>query len=335
MRISAGVVVLSLVVVPACGGGGGGGGYGGGGGGGGGSIVGAPAPSGPGLGAGADLSGRRPFPASDPWNTRVDTMPVDPNSDVLIASIGATTNLHPDFGANWDGRPFGIPYVVVDGTQPLVPVSFDYADESDPGPYPIPSDAPIEGGAQSSGDRHVLVVERDAWRLFECFAAYPGSTSWTAGSGAVFDLSQSPSRPAGWTSADAAGLPIFPGLVRYDEAVTHGAIDHALRFTVNVTRKAYVAPATHWASSNTSASRPPMGMRVRLKGTYDITGFSPTCQVILTAMKRYGMFVADNGSDWYVSGAPDARWDDEELNELKSVPGGQFEVVQMGPLTIG
>ena len=293
-----------------------------------------PAGSRPDLGPNADLHGWIPFPADDPWNTLIDTAPVDPQSDVLIASIGAATTLHADFGADWNGGPFGIPYVVVAGTQPRVPMAFEYADESDPGPYPFPADAPIEGGAASSGDRHVLAIDRDAWTLWETWSTYPRPNpavdGWTAGSGAFFDLARSPGRPAGWTSADAAGLPVFPGLVRYDEVVGRGEIRHALRFTVAVTRRAYVAPATHWASSDRSTSRPPMGMRVRLKASFDTSGFSPQTRVILTCLQRYGMFVADNGSNWYVSGAPDARWDDDDLNELKTVPGGAFEVVRMG-----
>jgi hypothetical protein len=288
----------------------------------------------PDLGAGADLKGNVPFPANDPWNVRVDADPVDPNSAALIASIGLDTGLHPDFGADLDGAPFGIPYVVVPGSQPRVPVAFDYDDESDPGPYPIPPDAPIEGGPSSDGDRHILVVDRDAWRLWETWSTYPranpANEGWDAGSGASFDLSRSPSRPAGWTSADAAGLPIFPGLVRYDEVVLRGEIRHALRFTVRRTRRAYVAPATHFASSDTSPDRPPMGMRVRLRSSFDVSGFPPQARVVLECMKRYGMMVADNGGDWFVSGAPDARWDDDQLNTLKTVRGREFEVVRMG-----
>jgi hypothetical protein len=280
------------------------------------------------------MAGWIPFPADDPWNTRVDAAPVDPNSDALIASIGGDTTLHADFGADWNGGPFGIPYVVVAGTQARVPMGFDYADESDPGPYPIPPDAPIEGGAAAGGDRHVLVVDRDAWTLWETWSTFPTPRptvdGWTAGSGAVFDLATHPARPAGWTSADAAGLPIFPGLVRYDEVVTRGEIRHALRFTVARSRRAYVAPATHWASGDRSASLPPMGMRVRLKSTFDTSSFPAQARVVLEAMKRYGMFVADNGSAWYVSGAPDARWDDAQLNALKTVPGRMFEVVHLG-----
>ena len=296
---------------------------------GGGSTSGGP---GPGLGPNASLAGRRPFPADNPWNTPVDQDPVDANSDALIASIGLTRGLHPDFGANYNGGPFGIPYIVVDGSTPAVRVTFDYAAESDPGPYPIPAAAPIEGGAAAGGDRHVLVIDRDHWKLYELFAAYPvtGSSSWTAGSGAIFDLASDALRPAGWTSADAAGLPIFPGLVRYDEVVEQGAILHALRFTVSHTRHGYVYPARHYASTDTNPLIPPMGMRVRLKATFDFAGYPPSSRVILQALKTYGMLVADNGSDWFISGAPDARWNDAELNTLKQVQGSSFEVVRMG-----
>lgn len=275
------------------------------------------------------------FPASDPWNTRIDSAPVDASSATLISSIGRTDRLHMDFGANWDGGPFGIPYVVVGAGQPRFPITFGYADESDPGPYPVPPDAPIEGGPNADGDRHVIVVDAANRMLYELYDAHPRQDgSWYAGSGAVFNLTTGTTRPAGWTSADAAGLPILPGLVRYDE-VASGRIDHALRFTVQSTRRAYVAPARHFASNNASASLPPMGMRVRLRADFDISGYPPQARVILQAMKEYGMIVADNGSDWYVSGAPDARWDDDQLNTLKDVPGSAFEVVQMGPITTG
>jgi hypothetical protein len=286
-----------------------------------------------GLGPGASLDGRRPFPADNAWNQPVDTAAVDPNSATLIASMGATRPLHPDFGADYNGGPFGIPYIVVDSTTAPVPVSFDYSDESDAGPYPVPAAAPIEGGASSSGDRHVLVIDRDRWRLYEMFSSYPQGLGWHAGSGAVFDLSSNGVRPAGWTSADAAGLPIFPGLVRYDEVMEQGVIRHALRFTARFSRRAYIAPARHFASSDTSSARPPMGLRVRLKASFDISAYPPSAQVVLTALKTYGMILADNGSDWYLSGAPDARWDDSELNTLKQVQGSDFEVVRMGPAT--
>lgn len=284
----------------------------------------------PGLGPGASLEGRRPFPDDSPWNTDVSGAPVDPQSSGLVAACGGG-NLHPDFGTVWQGAPIGIPYVVVGEGQGRVPVSFGYADESDPGPYPIPPDAPIEGGDDASGDRHVLVLDRDAWVLYELFDARPvdGGASWTAGSGAIFDLSSNALRPAGWTSADAAGLPILPGLVRYDEAVERGEIRHALRFTCPRTRRGYVPPARHWASSSTDPSLPPMGMRVRLRWDFDVTGYPAEVRVVLTALKRYGMFLADNGGPWYVSGAPDDRWDDDRLGSLKTVPGSAFEVVRM------
>ena len=286
-----------------------------------------------GLGKGASPGGRRVFPASNPWNTPVDAAPVDPNSAALIASIGGRATLHPDFGANWNGGPFGIPYVVVKGTQRRVKVRFtDYADESDKGRYPIPKSAPVENGS----DRHVIVIDRVHWKLYELFNArrVKGSTTWKASSGAIFNLKSNALRPAGWTSADAAGLPIFPGLVRYDE-VKAGAITHALRFTVANTRKAYVPPARHYASDDTDANLPPMGMRVRLKADYDISAAPRQAKVILRAMKTYGMIVADNGSDWFVSGAPDKRWRDAQLGWLKGVPGSAFEVVAMKGVTVG
>ena len=286
------------------------------------------------LGPNVSLKGRRPFPDDNAWNQDISKEPVDPNSDAIVASIGLAKSLHPDFGTVWQGAPSGIPYVVVDSKHPRVPVRFQYGDESDPGPYPIPADAPIEGGPTAKGDRHVLVIERDTWKLYETFSSYPqdGGKSWKASSGAVFDLSSNKLRPAGWTSADAAGLPIFPGLVRYDEVVEQKAILHALRFTVVKSRRAFVPPATHYASRNTDANLPPMGMRVRLKATVDISKFSPLARVILTALKRYGMIVADNGGDWFLSGAPDPRWNDQEIATLKRIKGRDFEVVKMNGL---
>lgn len=258
----------------------------------------------------------------------ITSAPVDPSSATLIASCGLR-NLHPDFGTTYDGAPNGIPYVVVHAGQPKVPVTFDYDDESDPGPYPIPPNAPIEGGSGSDGDRHVLVVDWDAWKLYELYDAHPidGGASWHAGSGAVFDLSSNALRPAGWTSADAAGLPIFPGLVRYDEVMEQHAIEHALRFTCPRTRKAYLSPARHYASSDTSSKLPPMGMRVRLRADFDTTSYPPPVRVILRSMMRYGMLLADNGSGWFVSGAPDPRWNDDELAALARVPSSAFDVV--------
>jgi hypothetical protein len=288
-----------------------------------------------GLGAGASLGGRRPFPGDNPWNQDVSNLPVDPNSALLIRSIGLDRPLHPDFGADYLGRPFGIPYVVVPGTQPRVPVRFGYADQSDPGPYPIPPDAPIEGGPSGDGDRHILVIDRDNWKLYELYAAYPEGRGWHAGSGAIFDLNSDALRPAGWTSADAAGLPILPGLVRYDEVVEQGAIRHALRFTCRRTRCAYISPARHFASRLTDPALPPMGMRVRLRASYDISGFPLVARVILEVLQRHGMFLADNGSDWFLSGAPDPRWDDEDLATLRRVKGRDFEVVRMGTITTG
>jgi hypothetical protein len=279
------------------------------------------------LGDNASLLGRLPFRADNAWNTRIDTASVDPNSANLIASIGLGTGLHPDFGTI-----YGIPYRIVSGTTTPRAIAFSVADESDAGPYPIPLDAPVEGGATSTGDRHVLVIDRDHWKLYELYAAYPNAPSgtWSAYSGAVFDLGSNTLRPAGWTSSDAAGLPVFPGLARYDEVVTQGVIRHALRFTVRRSRHAYVSPARHFASSDTSSNRPPMGMRVRLKAAFDISTFPPSTRVILQALKTYGMIVADNGSDWYITGAPDARWNDGDLNAIKSVTGSNFEVVKMG-----
>jgi hypothetical protein len=290
----------------------------------------------PDLGVGANLNGKQVFPFDNPWNTDISQASVDPNSDKLIQSIGLSNSLHPDFGTTYAGQPWGIPYEVVSGKQKLVAVTFDYADESDPGPYPIPADAPIEGGSDSTGDRHVLVIDRDNWLLYEMFNATVNSKgNWHAGSGAVFDLTSNKLRPAGWTSADAAGLPIFPGLVRYEEVAINKVITHALRFTVRHTRKAYVSPARHYASSNRSASLPPMGMRVRLKATVDISKFSKANQVILKALKKYGMMVADNGGNWFLSGAPDSRWNDSDINNLKKVKGSDFEVVKMGKITVG
>jgi hypothetical protein len=287
----------------------------------------------PDLGAGASLHGKRVFPGDNPWNEDISALAVDPNSANLIASIGLNTGLHPDFGTVWAGAPNGIPYTVVSGTQPKVSINFTaYGSESDPGPYPVPPDAPIEGGPNGTGDRHVIVIDRDNWKLYELYSAYPvsGNTSWRAAGGAVFDLNSNALRPAGWTSADAAGLPIFPGLVRYDEVFEQGVITHALRFTAQSTRRGYVYPARHFASSNINPNLPPMGMRVRLKASFNISGFSPAMQVILKALKKYGMMLADNGSNWYISGAPDPRWNDDELNTLKAIKGSDFEVVQMG-----
>jgi hypothetical protein len=277
------------------------------------------------------LPTRRVFPADNAWNRDISADPVDPNSDSLIARCGGAASLHPDFGTTYGGAPWGIPFVTVSGSQRRVPVSFDYADESDPGPYPIPPNAPIEGGAAAGGDRHVLVVDVDHWKLYELFDAHPanGGASWTAGSGAVFDLASNALRPDGWTSADAAGLPIFPGLVRYDEVGIQHLIAHAVRFTCPTTRRAYVPPARHFASTHTDTLLPPMGMRVRLKAGVNLSTFPPDVQVILTALKTYGMLLADNGGPFYLSGAPDARWNDADIDTLKRLHGTDFEVVKL------
>jgi hypothetical protein len=283
------------------------------------------------LGANASLGGKRLLPDDNPWNQDISKEPVDPNSDNLIKSIGLNKPLHPDFGTTYRGNPNGIPYVIVAGDQKKVQVKFRYAGESDPGPYPIPPDAPIEGGPDSKDDRHVIVFDRDNWKLYEIFDARPdGKGGWNAGSGAIFDLKSNKLRPAGWTSADAAGLPILPGLVRYDEVIEQKKIEHALRFTIVKSRRAYVSPATHFASKNNDTNLPPMGMRVRLKADYDISKFPEEAQVILRALKKYGMIVADNGGDWFISGAPDPRWSDDNLRALKKVKGSAFEVVKMG-----
>jgi hypothetical protein len=284
----------------------------------------------PALGPGASLNGKRIFPPDNPWNKDISAEPVDPNSDALIASIGLDKSLHPDFGTTYNGAPNGIPYIVVPGNQPRIPVTFDYAGESEPGPYPIPPNAPIEGGPNGQGDRHVLVIDRDHWKLYELFSSHKEASGWHAGSGAIFDLNSNDLRPDGWTSADAAGLPIFPGLVRYDEVVEQKALLHAVRFTIVHSRRAYVYPARHFASSHTDPNLPPMGMRVRLKASVDISHFPPQARVILTALKKYGMIVADNGSDWFVSGAPDPRWNTDDLETLKRIKGRDFEVVKMG-----
>jgi hypothetical protein len=266
------------------------------------------------------------FPADNAWNEDVSALPVDPQSATYIAAIDASgrTFLHPDFGSNPD---YGIPYVVVPPTQPKVPITFTaYGDESDPGPYPVPPDAPVE----ASSDHHVLVLQSGACVLYELYDARSNGSGWDAASGAVFDLHSNRLRPDTWTSADAAGLPILPGLVRYDE-VQAGAIRHALRFTVWRTQRGFIHPATHQAGVD-DTTYPPMGLRLRLKAGYDISGFTGESRVVLEALRRYGMIVADNGSSWFITGATDTRWDDDDLDQLKRVPGDAFEVVQTGPI---
>ena len=274
-------------------------------------------------------------PADSFWHADASGLPVSSQSSTWVSSVGPTAGLKADFGAGlWDGGPIGIPYTTVPGTQPRVPVSFTYADESDPGPYPVPPNAPVEGGPSSTGDRHVLVVDRDACRLWELYSAYPqnGGASWTAGSGATWNLNSNAMRPLGWTSGDAAGLPILPGLVRYDE-VAAGDIDHVIRFTAPRTASAYVWPASHKAGTG-GASDPPMGAWFRLKASFDISGFSPQNQVILRALKKHGMVLADNGSSWFMSGVPDDRWNNSDLNALRAVPGSAFEAVDVSSLKV-
>jgi hypothetical protein len=276
------------------------------------------------------------LPANNIWNTAIDQLPLDANSSSYINTIGASIGLHPDFGSGtWDGGPIGIPYNMVPGNQPRVGITFDYSDESDPGPYPIPPNPQIEGGVNSTGDRHILVLDRDRCFLYETWSTYPQSDgTWHAGSGAFFDLRSNELRPSGWTSSDAAGLPVLPGLLRYEE-VASGEIRHAIRFTVPKTRKAYVWPARHYASSLTALNYPPMGQRFRLKADFDVSRFSAQVQVVLRALKKYGMILADNGSAWYLSGAPDSRWNNDVLVwELKSVKGSDFEAIDVSSLMI-
>jgi hypothetical protein len=268
------------------------------------------------------------LPASNPLNRDISRVAVDPNSANYIANIGLGGHLHPDFGTN---ASYGIPYRVVAAKQPKVPITFtEFGEESEPGPYPIPANAPVEGAGEA-GDRHVLVLQRGSCKLYELYSAARRGAGWEAGSGAVFNLRGNALRPDGWTSADAAGLPIMPLLVRYPE-VRAGRIDHALRVTVAHTQRGYIHPATHFASSNSDPNLPPMGLRLRLKASFSLAGFHGQSLVLLTAMKRYGLIVADNGSSWYLTGAPDPRWNDEDLEQIKRVPGSAFEVVRSGPI---
>ena len=282
----------------------------------------------------AVVAGCPVFPADNHWNLRVDRLPVHPNSGAIVRSIGAGDNMHADFGSGrYEGAPIGIPYTSVPRGQPRVPVTFDYASESDRGRYPIPPRVPIEGGRGSDGDRHVIVVDRARCRLHELFDAHPidGGARWHAGSGAIFDLRSNRLRRRGYTSADAAGLPILPGLARYPE-VRRGRITHALRFTASRTRRAFVYPARHFASSLTDPDLPAMGQRLRLRRAFDISRFPRQSRIVLRALKRYGMILADNGSSWYVSGAPHRGWDNDDLHSLHDVPGSAFEVVDSSRL---
>jgi hypothetical protein len=290
--------------------------------------------SGMSTGQGASLNGFLPFPSDNLWNKDISSSPVDPNSANILNFIGNSIGLHPDFGAGlYNGSSMGIPYSVVDASQSLIPINYTaYGSESDLGPMPIPLTAPIEGYPNpGSGDRHVLVLDSANCFLYELYSSYPQTAQWNAGSGAVWDLLSDEQRPYSWTSADAAGLPIFPGLIRYDE-VAAGSIKHAIRFTVQSSSAGFVPPASHWASNSSNQYAPPMGMRLRLKSSFSVSGFSTANQVILNALKKYGLILADNGSSMYLSGAPDDRWDNSDLHNLGNVHTSDFEVIQMTPL---
>ena len=280
------------------------------------------------------LAGCPVFPASNVWNQPVNTLPVAADSAQLIASIGLTASVHADFGSGlYDGQSIGIPYIVVNGkTTPKSRVKFDYADESDKGPYPIPSNVPIEGYPNpGNGDRHAIIVDRSTCKLYELYALRHAGSGWAAGSGAIWNLRSNALRPAGWTSADAAGLPILPGLALWPE-VAAGQIDHALRFTASQTRNTYIYPARHEASSSSDPSLPPMGLRVRLKAGVDISKLPPQARIVAQAMKTYGLILADNGSPWYISGAPNAHWSNDQLHALGALNGSDFEVVDTSKL---
>jgi len=274
------------------------------------------------------------LPADNIWNTPVDTLPVLANSATMVNTIGGSRGFHADFGAGmWDGGPIGIPFVTVPGTQPKYPASFLYDDESDPGPYAVPLNAPIEGGPNATGDRHAIAVDTANCRLYELYRAFPGTGSWAADSGAIFDLRSNALRPLTWTSADAAGLPIMPGLVTWEE-VQSGEIRHAIRFTVPQTRREFVWPARHYASSLTGSQYPRMGERFRLKASFNISTYPADVQIILRAMKKYGIILADNGSAWFISGKPDPRWNDDNLRSLSQLLGSSFEAVDATVLRI-
>lgn len=268
------------------------------------------------------------FPANNVWNASIEKLPVHPNSKKYIERIGSSSPLHPDFGAGtWEGQPLGIPINIIRPSTKRVPVEFEYADESDRVAYPIPENPKIEGGIESDGDRHLIVLDPANEKLYELYHVSKNQKgSWSAGSGAVFDLRSNTLRPEGWTSADAAGLPIMPGLLRYAELAS-GSIEHALRFTASRTQKAFVWPATHFASSNSDPNLPPMGIRLRLRSNFDESSFPADCQIILRCLKKYGMFLADNGSSWFISGEPDERWNNDTLHQLSRVKGADFEAV--------
>ena len=294
------------------------------------------ATTGPALaGVAPTLAGCQVFPADNIWNTPVEALPVHASSDAYVETIGLDANVHADFGSGeWDGGPIGIPFVVVPGNQAKVPVAFYWDDESDPGGYPVPANPPIEGGSGSDGDRHILMLDSEACVLYELYHAYPeAGDAWSALSGAIYDLDSNALRPDTWTSADAAGLPILPGLVLYDEVMS-GEITHALRFTAPETLSGYVWPARHEASDLTEPQYPPLGLRFRLRADFDVAGYSAPIQVILRALKKYGLILADNGSSWYISGAPDERWDNDMLHELDDVLGEDFEAVDSAGLML-
>jgi len=284
----------------------------------------------------SSLGGCTLFPKNNIWNTPVTKLPVHKNSSAYISSIGATRGLHADFGAGlYDGQPIGIPFVVVPSSQPGVKVTFGYDDESDHAAYPIPKNPPIEGGSSSDGDRHILVVRSGECKLHEVGNAYPNPDgSWTVGAGAIWNLNSNALRPRAWTSADAAGLPILPGLVRHDE-VASGIIRHALRFTAQRTQKAFVWPARHQASSVLDTHVPPMGARFRLRASFDTSSYPRDARVILEALKTYGMMLADNGSNWFLSGTQDDAWNNEVLSSLSKVKGSDFEAVDTSSLLVG
>jgi len=291
-------------------------------------------PGAPAIPPGAGLGPCPMFPADSFWHAEVSALSVHASSAAWVAAVGSASHVHADFGSGlWNGGPIGIPFVEVGAGQPSVPISFDYAGESDPGPYPIPTDAPIEGGAASAGDRHVVVVDRSTCRLYETWDSHPMNTGWHAGSGASWDLRSNALRPATWTSADAAGLAMLPGLVRYDE-VAAGRIDHPIRFTAPRTQRSFIWPARHQAGSSTDPSLPPMGAWFRLRSDYDTSRLGPQARVVAEAMKIHGMILADNGSSWYLSGAPDPRWDNADLHTLDPIAGSDFVVVETSAMSV-
>ena len=270
------------------------------------------------------------FPSDSPWNQRVDQLPVHPLSKAYIDSIGENVGMHPDFGGVYEGTPIGIPFDVVASDQAKVAVEFDYADESDRGPYPLFDGVRIEGEPDADGDRHVILIDPQEKKLYELFYVKRDGDSWKAGSGAIWDLTRNQRRPLGWTSADAAGLPIFPGLVRFDEVGEAGEINHALLFTSEKTRRAFIPPASHWASDSEDEHLPPMGLRFRLRADYDVSDLPPQARAVAVALQRYGMILADNGGNWFISGAHDNRWNDDDLHALKRIKGSDLEAVNTG-----